>query len=148
MIRRPPRSTPLYSSAASDVYKRQLRGSGKLLRGEWQFGPGEIYISFAVQWNKVYMRMRHFQPQNGNANPFARNYFYHTKGNLPGKRHQTEISFFIQIEKIIDFLFGNDQHMPFYQGENIQESKIIFIFSHFVARNLSGCYFREDRGHG
>src|SRR5660397_124951 len=26
MIRRPPRSTPLYSSAASDVYKRQLTG--------------------------------------------------------------------------------------------------------------------------
>src|SRR5450759_4299872 len=26
MIRRPPRSTPLYSSAASDVYKRQARG--------------------------------------------------------------------------------------------------------------------------
>src|SRR5674476_1095454 len=27
MIRRPPRSTPLYSSAASDVYKRQKSGS-------------------------------------------------------------------------------------------------------------------------
>src|SRR5665647_366455 len=27
MIRRPPRSTPLYSSAASDVYKRQLRNT-------------------------------------------------------------------------------------------------------------------------
>ena len=26
MIRRPPRSTPLYSSAASDVYKRQMPG--------------------------------------------------------------------------------------------------------------------------
>src|SRR5660398_303122 len=26
MIRRPPRSTPLYSSAASDVYKRQADG--------------------------------------------------------------------------------------------------------------------------
>ena len=26
MIRRPPRSTPLYSSAASDVYKRQVLG--------------------------------------------------------------------------------------------------------------------------
>src|SRR5674476_423766 len=26
MIRRPPRSTPLYSSAASDVYKRQVTG--------------------------------------------------------------------------------------------------------------------------
>src|SRR5665647_1015210 len=32
MIRRPPRSTPLYSSAASDVYKRQLRGRGQRLR--------------------------------------------------------------------------------------------------------------------
>src|SRR5674476_1156870 len=36
MIRRPPRSTPLYSSAASDVYKRQVleminTGSGKIL---------------------------------------------------------------------------------------------------------------------
>ena len=28
MIRRPPRSTPLYSSAASDVYKRQLLSKG------------------------------------------------------------------------------------------------------------------------
>src|SRR5450759_5841709 len=27
MIRRPLRSTPLYSSAASDVYKRQIQGS-------------------------------------------------------------------------------------------------------------------------
>src|SRR5660397_279407 len=33
MIRRPPRSTPLYSSAASDVYKRQLAGELPLERG-------------------------------------------------------------------------------------------------------------------
>src|SRR5660398_191204 len=36
MIRRPPRSTPLYSSAASDVYKRQtpvlVGGSGLYVR--------------------------------------------------------------------------------------------------------------------
>src|SRR5660397_288935 len=29
MIRRPPRSTPLYSSAASDVYKRQFQNLGE-----------------------------------------------------------------------------------------------------------------------
>src|SRR5450759_3604326 len=33
MIRRPPRSTPLYSSAASDVYKRQLRKRLENVRG-------------------------------------------------------------------------------------------------------------------
>src|SRR5660397_187249 len=31
MIRRPPRSTPLYSSAASDVYKRQRRARHQIL---------------------------------------------------------------------------------------------------------------------
>src|SRR5660398_56240 len=31
MIRRPPRSTPLYSSAASDVYKRQVTDPGSPL---------------------------------------------------------------------------------------------------------------------
>src|SRR5665647_465261 len=35
MIRRPPRSTPLYSSAASDVYKRQDQEAG----GDHQAGP-------------------------------------------------------------------------------------------------------------
>ena len=35
MIRRPPRSTPLYSSAASDVYKRQKVVYLQLLEGEF-----------------------------------------------------------------------------------------------------------------
>src|SRR5450759_2408789 len=34
MIRRPPRSTPLYSSAASDVYKRQHFNSWPLLHAD------------------------------------------------------------------------------------------------------------------
>src|SRR5660398_146399 len=32
MIRRPPKSKPLYSSAASDVYKRQIEAARKKLR--------------------------------------------------------------------------------------------------------------------
>ena len=32
MIRRPPRSTPLYSSAASDVYKRQVQTAGEYIQ--------------------------------------------------------------------------------------------------------------------
>ena len=43
MIRRPPRSTPLYSSAASDVYKRQHL-EGKVLRHalvKVSMGPGQ-----------------------------------------------------------------------------------------------------------
>src|SRR5660398_163976 len=48
MIRRPPRSTPLYSSAASDVYKRQeLHAAGEvdeqqLLTGELPLDGGHV----------------------------------------------------------------------------------------------------------
>src|SRR5660397_240460 len=42
MIRRPPRSTPLYSSAASDVYKRQVMGIALAVRylagGRYELG--------------------------------------------------------------------------------------------------------------
>src|SRR5450759_67196 len=49
MIRRPPRSTPLYSSAASDVYKRQGLGlaNGPLERGHVQLAQrplGHVYV--------------------------------------------------------------------------------------------------------
>src|SRR5660397_135035 len=56
MIRRPPRSTPLYSSAASDVYKRQETapteesfdyGSGDLWRHNWA-GVGRVSIAFTA----------------------------------------------------------------------------------------------------
>src|SRR5660397_291442 len=49
MIRRPPRSTPLYSSAASDVYKRQdllksgeLQAFGKLMY-QSHYGLRDLY---------------------------------------------------------------------------------------------------------
>src|SRR5450759_1075209 len=49
MIRRPPRSTPLYSSAASDVYKRQIEHMRKALelepkRPEFHFWMGRIFL--------------------------------------------------------------------------------------------------------
>src|SRR5674476_979447 len=45
MLRRPPRSTPLYSSAASDVYKRQGEGCARISSG-------------AVPWH-VCLQQRH-----------------------------------------------------------------------------------------
>ena len=55
MIRRPPRSTPLYSSAASDVYKRQVYNNGYPtaygniihLKGMTAVGEGELLIGWS-----------------------------------------------------------------------------------------------------
>ena len=41
MIRRPPRSTPLYSSAASDVYKRQHKSRASPRNGIASSSPGD-----------------------------------------------------------------------------------------------------------
>src|SRR5660398_225027 len=54
MIRRPPRSTPLYSSAASDVYKRQFTSYQAGFDGMWlgTFEKGkELRIPFMVQYS-------------------------------------------------------------------------------------------------
>ena len=55
MIRRPPRSTPLYSSAASDVYKRQRHNLGKTIgvfahlgAPPWQF-PWQTIAALAAR---------------------------------------------------------------------------------------------------
>src|SRR5660398_282488 len=68
MIRRPPRSTPLYSSAASDVYKRQMITfeyrfdvlPGKLKEYEkYTKGPGkDIWLKFkGVNAVRIYKSM-------------------------------------------------------------------------------------------
>src|SRR5665647_2027696 len=49
MIRRPPRSTPLYSSAASDVYKRQVYAVRQADGGALVFGVIVRTDSFAVK---------------------------------------------------------------------------------------------------
>ena len=49
MIRRPPRSTRVRSSAASDVYKRQVLQGGKLFLLEHVKSPPEYYMMRCVQ---------------------------------------------------------------------------------------------------
>ena len=56
MIRRPPRSTPLYSSAASDVYKRQWNGcatGGSSLHAAYSaIKSGEYDLGVVVGFDK------------------------------------------------------------------------------------------------
>ena len=50
MIRRPPRSTPLYSSAASDVYKRQAGDAEKFMKtGRPQLVSKKEYDAWTAQ---------------------------------------------------------------------------------------------------
>src|SRR5660397_41240 len=84
MIRRPPRSTPLYSSAASDVYKRQdeawagencgllLRGTKRedVERGQVIVAPGSTTPHTNFE-GKCYILNKE---EGGRHNPFYTNY--------------------------------------------------------------------------
>ena len=66
MIRRPPRSTPLYSSAASDVYKRQVAGLIDVLGDVrirqigivWIHAGGNVLAVLLSLWN-FFVRLGH-----------------------------------------------------------------------------------------
>src|SRR5660397_116285 len=57
MIRRPPRSTPLYSSAASDVYKRQTQTNKELLLFsgflDKDFNYRKLHFRTRLLWQKA-----------------------------------------------------------------------------------------------
>src|SRR5660397_151089 len=60
MIRRPPRSTPLYSSAASDVYKRQDTTTSQWAQGHGNLKVISLHESTAlVKWPKDEVFMPH-----------------------------------------------------------------------------------------
>ena len=70
MIRRPPRSTLLTSSAASDVYKRQImnqRSTAGYI--EVTFGlKVKIFKNWSLGWNIVYHSLMH-ETKNTNGEP-------------------------------------------------------------------------------
>eukprot|EP00826_Nyctotherus_ovalis_P047789 TRINITY_DN5547_c0_g1_i6.p1 TRINITY_DN5547_c0_g1~~TRINITY_DN5547_c0_g1_i6.p1 ORF type:complete len:131 (-),score=5.21 TRINITY_DN5547_c0_g1_i6:562-930(-) len=81
MIRRPPRSTPLYSSAASDVYKRQantqclLKQRNALVVEAYSVEPSCQYLRRALHIVKPRRSIRTvtvcFKGEHGIGNPSA-----------------------------------------------------------------------------
>src|SRR5660397_262318 len=79
MIRRPPRSTPLYSSAASDVYKRQ----GYLVhRKPTRTNNGQVmYFGTWLDMDGQWIDTVHF-PNSNNKNPFTGPGCYFIRGKV------------------------------------------------------------------
>ena len=75
MIRRPPRSTPLYSSAASDVYKRQMiipiGGDGILLKSLHDFNELNKPF-FGINYGSIAVSYTHLRAHETKANLVCR----------------------------------------------------------------------------
>src|SRR5450759_5612050 len=75
MIRRPPRSTPLYSSAASDVYKRQVVEEQELVKRARQ-GDLSAYDDLVRRYQeRIYATLYHMTSNHEDANDLAQEAF-------------------------------------------------------------------------
>src|SRR3546814_4615605 len=110
MIRRPPRSTPLYSSAASDVYKRQFEYWGEPLRSidnflcllllVVAFGVGIslslIHISeptrhLRTSYAVFCLKTKHRSVQTAHAKATFDNANHHVHASLPTRATTTQL---------------------------------------------------------
>ena len=87
-IRPPPRSTPLYSSAASDVYKRQPNKPGSLLSVLKPFDKRKINLS------KIETR-----PSRGNIN--SHDFFVDCEGHIKDQKLRLAIKDVIDTGAIV-----------------------------------------------
>ena len=67
MIRRPPRSTRVRSSAASDVYKRQAKQMGQTVLPEKFTKNNNRRLGLMVEWNSMAQQDRFFLSQRQNS---------------------------------------------------------------------------------
>src|SRR5665647_3599553 len=99
MIRRPTRSTPLYSSAASDVYKRQGYPENMDYGEDMKFNFNLKEKGYKILFNPnaiVFWRMRE------NLSQVFKQFFRYAKGDARGKMYLHR--HLIRFSSLIDFL--------------------------------------------
>src|SRR5660398_325196 len=100
MIRRPPRSTPLYSSAASDVYKRQglILLSGKQKTDNYSLDDiillesAQAIVSVAVKNASLYEQAKYDACTDSLTGIFNRKSFISTLENETEKCKETSLT--------------------------------------------------------
>ena len=82
----------------------------------------EVQICLGLHGHEVNMGVGHFQSQHGHTYFGAGACFFQPDGHTAGKTLQFAVEFFIEVEDIVNLLFGDAEHMPFHYGVYIEES--------------------------
>lgn len=124
-----------------------LRRSRKFICCKGQLGPFKIDVRDVLQRNQMHVCVRHFQPNHGNSNTFARNGRFNFLGDVLGKKVDAGEQSGIEIKKVVNLRFGNDQCVSFGQGIDVQKSQKLIILGDAMTGNVSCDNFTEDAGH-
>src|SRR5690606_28455110 len=82
------------------------------------------------------MYMWHLQTYDHHSNPIAVHGRFHGFSYLTGKCHKPHIGGFVQIQKLVHFLFGNAKGVALGIWMDVQKSKIMVVLRNFITRDL------------
>ena len=91
--------------------------------------------------------MRHFEPDHGHPDAFARNGFLQPDGDAARELQKAGIPIFVHVENLIDFLFRDAERVAFRIWVDVQECEVIFVFRDFVGRDFARDDFGENGWH-
>lgn len=133
----------IISELGSDTF---LNGH-KLFLGEREMCFLEVEVALGTDWHKMDMGMRHLKSDDSHADAFARDGLFDGESHVFGEHHHLTELLVIDIEKVVRFLFRDDEGMPFGEGVDIEKGKKLVILSDFIAGDFTLDDSREDGGH-
>ena len=98
----------------------------------------EIDVVFALNGDQMDMRMRNFEPQNHDCHPFTRYFTFDFYGYPFGEDHHLRKGAVVEVEQVVDFLFGDYQRVSFCQWIDVEKCVEIVIFGDLVRGYLAG----------
>lgn len=97
----------------------------------------KIDIVFALNRDQMDVRMGYFHAQNDHSYPFTRYFLLDFGCDAFGEEHHPGQGCVVKIEDVIHFLLRDHERVPFGQRIDVEECKIVFVFSDFVGRYLA-----------
>ena len=93
----------------------------------------EVQVALGGDGDKVDVRMRHFETNDGNADTFARKGFFDGLSHFLGEDHHLSQFLVTKLENVIHFLFRHHQGVAFGKRIDVEESEEMLVLSDFIA---------------
>ena len=130
-----------------------LNGSGnlgsqslQLLRSHCDM-VAKVEVARLVQRHEMNMDMGHVDTHHRFANLDARAHFLQALGHFLCKQMKLAEELIIEVEDIVDLLFGDTQDVTFDDRVDVEEGEAMLRLGHFIARNLTGDNLTENACH-
>ena len=116
----------------------------EFLLGDLQFRLFKINIIDGLKGNQVDVCVRDFETYHRNSYPLARDDILNRKRHFFCKQEQLHVIVVFDVEDIILLLLGDYEGMADRQRIDVEKSQELFMFCHFIARDLSFYDFCEN----